>query len=230
MSPVDGRRVESPTPRGVAPAGVADGHQLHVSASAGTPLRFAYADPPYPGMSKRFYSKHKDYKGEVDHTRLIESLRTSYDGWALSTSAKALRDILPLCPPEARVCAWVKPHSVSSLTFGLHNVWEPIIVLQGRRLRPGRVDALVRYPARHGGTLPGRKPIAFCGWLFDAMGMVAGDVLDDMFPGSGVVGRSWAEACRRGSPGDGPLRSAGSGVGVDGRSTSDGSTIAGGDK
>lgn len=176
------------------------------------PLQFAYADPPYPGMSKRFYGKEPSYAGEVDHEELIARLEARmdvggsrarvYDGWALSTSAKALRELLPLCPPEVRVCAWVKPHGVPPATYGLHNAWEPLLVLQGRRLRPGRADRLVALPARSGGTLPGRKPIAFCAWLFECLGMLPGDELDDLFPGTGIVGQSWLEisATRRALP------------------------------
>lgn len=56
-------------------------------------LRFCYADPPYPGLAGRYY-----HCKEVDHRMLIKRLR-EYDGWALSTSARALRSLLPLCPP-----------------------------------------------------------------------------------------------------------------------------------
>jgi len=44
-------------------------------------------------------------------------------------------------------------------------------------------------------TLPGRvigtKPAAFCRWMFDLVGATPGDTLDDLFPGSGIVGRAW---------------------------------------
>lgn len=123
--------------------------------------------------------------------------RVPIDGWALSTSAAALRDLLPLCPDGARVCAWVKPHGVSGKTFGLHNAWEPLIVVGGRRKRGGVRDWLRAMPARFGGELPGRKPIAFCAWLFDCLGMVPGDTLDDLFPGTGIVSRAWGELASR---------------------------------
>jgi len=156
------------------------------------PMIFAYADPPYPGTSKRYYGKEPTYGGEVDHALLIQNLVTgAFDGWALSTSAKALRDILPLCPPEARVCAWMKPHGVPPATYGLHNVWEVPIVVQGRKLRPGHPDALRALPARKGGTLPGRKPLAFCAWLFQCLGMLPGDELHDLYPGTGVLSKAW---------------------------------------
>jgi hypothetical protein len=173
-------------------------------ADAEGPMSFAYADPPYPGMARRFYANQPTFAGEVDHAKLIASLRTSYDGWALSTSAAALRDVLPLCPAGARVCPWVKPHGASPLTYGIHNCWDPVIVVGGRRRRPGVRDWLSALPARGGGTLPGRKPIAFCAWLFDLLGMAAGDSLDDLFPGTGVVSAAWREASavagRRGLP------------------------------
>jgi hypothetical protein len=162
------------------------------------PLRFCYADPPYPGTAKKYYGSQSNFEGEVDHRSLIDRLMSSgYAGWALSTSARALRQILPLCPPEIRVCAWVKPGGAPPATRGLHNVWEALIVLQGRRLRPGRRDAIYIHPARFGGELPGRKPLKFCAWLFGAMGMLPGDQLDDLFPGSGIVSRAWAEISGR---------------------------------
>jgi hypothetical protein len=89
-------------------------------------VRFAFADPPYPGQSKRHYGDHDDYAGEVDHAVLIAELEQDFpDGWALSTSVAALPAILPLCPrPEpskkrawggsqklgtgVRICAWVR--------------------------------------------------------------------------------------------------------------------------
>lgn len=157
------------------------------------PLRFAYADPPYPGKARECYADQPTYAGEVDHVSLIDRLTTAYDGWALSTGAYALRDVLPICPPTVRVCAWVKPIGVSSRTWGLHNAWEPIIVAPGRRLRPGKRDWLRAMPARGGGELIGRKPIAFCVFLFEALGMLPGDQLDDLFPGTGIVSSTWSE-------------------------------------
>lgn len=159
-------------------------------------LRYGYADPPYPGFAKSLYGDQPTYAGEVDHVKLIASLLQEYDGWALSTGAYALREILPLCPPGVRVCAWVKPIGVSSRTRGLHNAWEPLIVMPGRRLTPGKRDWLSAQPARGGGNLPGRKPIAFCAFLFDALGMLPGDTLDDLFPGTGIVSRAWEEVSR----------------------------------
>lgn len=173
------------------------------SAGPGRPLRLAYADPPYPGLSRKYYGDHPDFKGEVDFPALIDRLSRSYDGWALSTSARSLRDILPLCPPESRVCAWVKPGGAPPATRGLHNVWEPIVVLQARRVPPGVRDALYIHPARLGGSdLMGRKPLQFCAWLFQALGAAAGDSFDDLFPGSGVVGAAWSEFVASRSTGD----------------------------
>jgi hypothetical protein len=184
---------------------------------------FAYADPPYPGLA-HYYRDRPEYAGEVDHAALVASLTTSLAtgelaGWALSTSAAALREILPLCPPYARVCAWVKPIGVSSRTYGLHSTWEPLIVVGGRRRRPGLRDWLAAQPARRGGELLGRKPLAFCAWLFNALGMVPGDELRDLYPGTGIVARAWRElsatdlpttgACRRSRGDTGPSPGAG---------------------
>jgi hypothetical protein len=53
-------------------------------------------------------------------------------------------------------------------------------------------------------TLPGReigaKPAAVCRWIFDLLGAAPGDRLDDLFPGSGAVGRAWAAFTRSPEP------------------------------
>jgi hypothetical protein len=166
--------------------------------AAGRPLRLAYADPPYPGKAW-LYRAHPDYAGEVDHAALVRRLST-YDGWALSTSAAALPAVLALCPPGVRVAAWHRGERATPSRWPL-SAWEPVIYHGGRQQPPSgglagrRVDSLV-----HGvsplTTLPGRvigaKPAAFCRWVFDLLGAAPGDTLDDLFPGSGAVSRAWA--------------------------------------
>lgn len=166
--------------------------QLIEAVSDPDPGRFAYADPPYPGTSAKYYRHEPTYGGEVDFEELIGRLVAgNYRGWALSTSARSLQAILPMCPEGVRVHPWCKPIGVPVETLGPHNTWEPVIVWGGRKCRPGVRDWLRAMPARHGGKLPGRKPIAFCAFLFDMLGMMPGDTLDDLFPGTGIVGRAW---------------------------------------
>jgi hypothetical protein len=72
-----------------------------------------------------------------------------------------------------------------------------VIVMPGRELQLGTKDWLFAQPARGGGKkLVGRKPGVFCTWVFELLGMLPGDELDDLFPGSGMVGRAWREICR----------------------------------
>lgn len=151
-------------------------------------MRIAYADPPYPGRA-HLYADHPDYAGEVDHPVLIDRLH-SYDGWALSTSAEALRWILPLCPPEARVLAWTK-HTVTVS-------WEPVIVVSARKPEGVRDWIQVEPDAYQWRDKPdsyviGQKPKPFCMWLFAWLGAEPGDTLDDLYPGSGNVGEAWRE-------------------------------------
>jgi hypothetical protein len=105
-----------------------------VASHHGAPLRLAYADPPYPGLSKRYYGEHPDYAGEVDHAALIASL-VEFDGWALSTSAKSLPAVLALCPPGVRVAAWVRGERPTK-AHGPLNAWEPVIFSGGRASSP----------------------------------------------------------------------------------------------
>jgi len=170
--------------------------QVREDRAARRPRRFAYADPPYPGLAKKYYGREPTFAGEVDFAALVSRLET-YDGWALSTSSRSLRDILPLCPSHARVCAWVHPRIKNYSARGLCSSWEPVIVVPGRRRRRAIQDWVCAGHSSRPKTLIGRKPIAFCAQLFDWMGMMPGDSLDDLFPGTGIVTRCWREAGRR---------------------------------
>lgn len=159
------------------------------------PLRLAYADPPYPGCAKKYYGKEATYAGEVDHAALLSRLAT-YDGWALSTSREALRWLLPMCPPEAIPCPWIKSKGTQK-SRGPANTHEYVIVVPGRWRLPGPRDSFYGgSPRQEGHYLMGRKSIRFCNWIFQLMGASPWDLLDDLYPGTGIVGKCWKEWCR----------------------------------
>lgn len=68
------------------------------------------------------------------------------------------------------------------------STWEALIVVGSLGVVYGRRAGCARSQSR--------KPIAFCAWLFDCLGMVPGDHLVDLFPGTGIVTRSWEVRCR----------------------------------
>lgn len=188
---------------------------LSDQSDTGGPMRFAYADPPYPGKSRKYYGGHEDYAGEVDHAQLLSRLEEEFpDGWALSTSAAALQEILALCPPQRiprgsvggghreglRVLAWCKPLAQPGGRPGPLYGWEPVILRGGRRAgaRDGwprdwivtspELYTLRPRPAAH---VTGAKPPAFLEWLFRCLGARCDDELVDLFPGSGAVAAAW---------------------------------------
>lgn len=158
----------------------------------------AYADPPYVGQARKHYGH-----AEVDHRELIERLVLEYpDGWALSCSSPSLRELLPLCPPDVRVAAWVKPFCAFKRNVRPAYAWEPLLFRGGRNRhhRPPSKGGKATTPKDFvsvGMTLQrglvGAKPERFCFWLFDVLGMRAGDELVDLFPGTGAVGRAWQQ-------------------------------------
>lgn len=176
-------------------------------ARDGSPLRLAYADPPYPGLAG-YYRGHPDYAGEVDHDALLRRLVT-FDGWALSTSADALPAILELAgsvarscsAPAPRVAAWLRGRPVPHPSAAIVSAWEPVLYVPARTRRADpretpTPDAILTRTPRRRSTLPswviGAKPPDFAVWLFGLLGARPGDSLADLFPGSGIIGRSWA--------------------------------------
>lgn len=157
-------------------------------------MRFAYADPPYPGQSAKHYSDHPDYAGEVDHSILIWKRLAEFDGWVLHTSSVALGQILPLCPPDVRVMAWVKPFAAFKRNVSVAYAWEPVVVKAIRKpVVSGHVVMrdFVSEPITMKRGLTGAKPEAVCRWAFEVAGAEPTDEFHDLFPGSGAVQRAW---------------------------------------
>lgn len=182
------------------------------------PIRLGYADPPYLGCCRLYghehVAGHRPFDGRCwddpsTHEDLIDWLYDKFpDGWAMSATSGSLRTILPLCPEDVRVGAWVKPFHAYKKGVRPAYSWEPLIYRGGRQLavappKGGKAttpkDHVLADPdatranivLRKGFT--GAKPEGFCFWLFDLMGLTRDDELVDIFSGSGMVADAWAK-------------------------------------
>lgn len=172
------------------------------------PLRLAYADPPYPGLSARYYADHEDFDGEVDHGVLARQLVEGFpDGWAISTNSRSTEMVLGHLRAAGaegpiHISAWFRGARPTRSHLPL-DAWEPVLWQGGRQEVPtlehghrptDRENALV-YVARARRTDPkrvtGAKPASFIWWLFDLLGAEQGDEIVDFFAGSGGVTRAW---------------------------------------
>lgn len=162
-------------------------------------MRLGYADPPYPGTARKYYGGEAS---EVDHASLVSRLQADFDGWALSTSAQSLQNVLALCPPGVRVASWVR----GGRGFGHRsqealNAWEPVIFVPARPYieTPDLCDVLLsgKRQRSHPGALIGMKSDVFAEWIFRLLGARQGDTLADIFPGSGIISRAWEEYVSR---------------------------------
>lgn len=169
-------------------------------------MKFAFADPPYMGSAVKHYGKRHqnaaDYDRREMQSDLIQQLQSRFpDGWALAMSSTNLRDLLPLCPPDVRVSAWVKPFAIFKPNVNPGYCWEPLVWRGGRKKR-NRSEPTVRDYLRANITLetgvPGAKPPEYFGWVFDLFGAIPGqDEIVDLFPGSDGLSRSWDQWCRQ---------------------------------
>ncbi len=164
---------------------------------------FAYADPPYLGCCKLYQHHHPDGRCWDDwatYKHLIHKLTEEYpDGWALSASAPSLRDILPMCPLNARIAPWCKSFGAFKRGVRPAYMWEPVIFVGGRN-PPHTAHPP---PAKNGQQttpkdfyvgpitlkkgLTGAKPYDFCVWVLDLLNVQEGDTVVDLFPGTRVM-------------------------------------------
>lgn len=161
-------------------------------------MRFAYADPPYFGCSKKHYGAlHPEadvYDTIEGHKALIDRLVDEFpDGWALSLTSGNLRDILPLTPADCRVGGWFKPFASFKPNVNPGYCWEPVIFRGGRkftRQQPTVRDYCAVNIAMKKG-FPGAKPQGFSEWMLSLFNVQPGDEFVDLFPGSGAVSLAW---------------------------------------
>jgi len=162
-------------------------------------MRFAYADPPYFGQSRHYdHPDAADWDDAQTYQHLITNLASDYpDGWALSCSSPSLQILLPMCPKDVRVAAWVKPFHVYKKGVRPAYAWEPVIFQGGRNRHhsPPPKGGIATTPKdwvscnitlRKG--LIGAKPSQVCRWILDLLGFQDGDEIDDLFPGTGIMG------------------------------------------
>jgi hypothetical protein len=156
-------------------------------------MRFAYADPPYLGYGQYYREHHPDALDWNDletHRALVERLVDEFpDGWAMSLHSPALKHILPLCPDDCRISAWVKPFCSFKPNVNPAYAWEPVIWRGGRKRT--REQFTVRdwisaeITLQRG--LTGAKPRGFCDWLIKILNVQSGDEFVDLFPGTGAA-------------------------------------------
>lgn len=171
-------------------------------------MRFAYADPPYIGQAKRHYSSDPNC-AEVDHTELIARLQSDFpDGWALSASSPSLKIILPLCPDDVRIAAWVKSFCAFKKGVRPAYAWEPVIFRGGRNKnhpppeKGGKQTTpkdFIIEPITLKKGLVGAKPEKVCRWVLDLLNVQADDEVVDLFPGTGIMGRVAMEITKGGT-------------------------------
>jgi hypothetical protein len=160
-------------------------------------MKVAYADPPYLGCCARYDHFHPDGRCWDDvetHRLLIERLSVEFpDGWAMSASSPSLRSLLPLCPEDCRVSPWTKTFAAFKPNVNPAYAWEPVIWRGGRGKR-SRAEMTVRDwysgPITLKKGLCGAKSEGFVLWLFDLLGVQENDEVTDIYPGTGVVGRT----------------------------------------
>lgn len=179
-------------------------------------MRFAYADPPYLGCCNKYGHHHQYPYGCWDdwrtHNMLIRDINARFpDGWALSLSSTSLQTILGLCPEDVRVGVWCKTFSAFKKGVRPAYAWEPIIFRGGRNPNHGHPhappekngkqntpkdffetwdqDGGILAPITMKKGLTGAKPEAVCEWILDLLNVQAGDEVEDVFPGTGVMGR-----------------------------------------
>ena len=174
-------------------------------------MKFCIADPPYLGRAVRWYGAggcgNGKGLGQADnhpeaylwdkpetHHKLVKHLNNNYDGWAIALSVHSLSTYLELIETDSRngirVCVWHKPNAVTSGSR-ITNIWEPVIIKvprerKGWQSEAARIKDVLTVSAPRNNFI-GSKPPEWTRWVLDLMGYKEGDVIEDMFGGSGAV-------------------------------------------
>jgi hypothetical protein len=169
-------------------------------------MKFGYADPPYLGCGALYAANHpdaSDWNDPEKHRTLVSELQRDFpDGWAMSLSSPSLRTILPMCPDDCRVSAWVKPFAIFKPNVGVAYAWEPVIWRGGRR-RTREQDTVRDWHSANitlQRGLTGAKPHSFARWIFEILNAKPEDEFVDLFPGTGAVNSAWRQWSEKTEP------------------------------
>ena len=166
-------------------------------------MKFAYADPPYLGCGKLYKKHHSEalvWDDPQTHQDLINRLSDEFpDGWAYSLSSTTLQTIMPFCPSDVRIMAWVKPFAVFKPNVNPGYCWEPVIVRGGRKRTRAQdtVRDFISCPIALKKGLVGAKPLGFWLWLFSILNAEPSDEFCDLFPGSNGGSKAWSTFCNQ---------------------------------
>lgn len=152
-------------------------------------MKFAYADPPYPGKAKLHYDCD-----EIDFPKLIGRLENEFDAFALSCNSNDLKTLLPVFKKPVRVMAWVKPWAAIKKNVWPVYAWEPVIIKPLKRPIKNHRMALdwLEHCPQFNSKIIGQKPLAFSLWLFESLKAdPLQDEFHDLFHGSGAVKEAW---------------------------------------
>jgi len=174
-------------------------------------MKLCIADPPYLGRAVRWYGEGGcgDGRGEGQadnhpdaylwdqpetHQNLVKQLEANYEGWAIAMSVHSLSTYLSIIETDSRngirVCVWHKPSAITSGSR-ITNHWEPVIIRvpesrKGWKSGGPRVKDIATFnPPKV--NFVGSKPVEWTHWILDLLGYEEGDVVDDLFLGSGAV-------------------------------------------
>lgn len=149
------------------------------------------------------------------HRLYVEWMHAEFpEGWAICASTPSLRLLLPMMPDDVRVGSWVKTFSAFKKGVRPAYAWEPVLWRGGRNPgagfphkppeRNGKQNTPKDFYETHTAVglacpitlqkgLTGAKPEAFCRWVLDLLNVQPGDLVIDVFPGTGVMGQVAAE-------------------------------------
>jgi len=181
-------------------------------------MKLAIADPPYLGRANRWdgdgcgdgngigradnHPEAKKWDDPQTHIDLVNKLESEYDGWAIALTVHSLSTYMKVIETDSRngirVMSWIKPIAIPSGSR-IATSWEPVIIRvpkerkgwkSGKRMK----DYLIANPRQNG--FVGSKPDEWTQWVRDAMGYQHGDIVDDLFFGSGAVYQAIEDAVK----------------------------------
>lgn len=161
-------------------------------------MRFAYADPPYLGCGASRYGR-PEWDQMDTHCDLMVRLFNEYpEGWAMSCNPKDLWWLLSEGTDAVRVCFWGKTMHQIHHQVPVQYACE-VVLLSGGRDAPNKpmVRDWISGPRSQEKGLVGAKPDYFNDWVLALLNYQPGDELDDLFPGTGGMGRAVERANHR---------------------------------
>lgn len=169
-----------------------------------TAFNAGFADLAEVATASKKRAKHGLLDDVLTPEAVVAKLNDEFDAWAMILKVSDLRAVLPYCPSNVRVGAWIRTVEPGTTLANKRASWEPVIFMTRgiRKLSPGRKPWLDHHvePYAPEKRIKGSRPPGVYAWIFEGLELKQRDSFVHLFQKDDRMTAAWKQWQVRNNP------------------------------